>query len=305
MRRKAACDSYSPCSGNYACCVHADTTRGTAEYAKAQRLKKPPRLLSTTRHATKKSPTQLEREINAALHGNRWISREEATARTSFDPKLYAKAVAEGRIGTAVAKRIAAAERRGTRKSVTHATKAKTPTARAAASADKNSDKITIEQLAKLFALPDWDKIDEMNQQHYWEMSRGAEGEEAQIDAEREAQDEVYRQWYDAVEHVAEKLFGEHGLEFLAMKHTRKVQKDYRPHQLKIIPSMTWSDAADKIRETINGVGDFHFDSLREFLDSGPYTARQAVLAHLGYIKRYPAVYGGLGANQMYEHAWR
>ena len=188
-----------------------------------------------------------------------------------------------------------------------HATKAKTPTTRLKEKAahDKNSDKITIDQLAKLFGLPDWDKIDEMNQQHYWEVSRGAGDEDAQMEAERAEQDQVYRNWYDAVEHVAEKLFGEHGLEFLAMKNVRKLHQNYRPHSLKIIPSNSWSDAADKIRETINGVGDFHFDSLKEFLASGPYTARQAVLAHLGYIKRYPAVYGGLGAHQMYENAWR
>jgi hypothetical protein len=64
-------------------------------------------------------------------------------------------------------------------------------------------------------------------------------------------------------------------------------------------------DAADKIRETINGVGDVHFNSLGEFLKAEASTAKQAVLSHLGYVKRYPAVYGGLGANQMYEQAWR
>jgi len=185
---------------------------------------------------------------------------------------------------------------------VRHATKR---VAHATKTSDKTSDKITIDQLAKLFDLPDWERIDEMNQQHYWEVSRGAEGEEAQMEAESEARDEIYRQWYDAVESAATKLFEEHGLELLAMKNTRKVQKNYRPHVLKIIPSKSWSDAADKIRETINGVGTLHFNTLKEFLDSGPYTARQAVLSHLGYIKRYPAVYGGLGANQMYEQAWR
>jgi hypothetical protein len=156
-----------------------------------------------------------------------------------------------------------------------------------------------------MLGLPAWDDVDERNQQHYWEMARGVEDEDARMKAEQEAQEEVYRQWYDAVEATAEKLLGEHGLELLAMKHTRKVHQNYRPHVLKIIPSTSWSDAADKLRETINGVGDFHFGSLSEFLDSGPYTARQAVLSHLGYIKRYPAVYGGLGANQMYEMHWR
>ncbi len=182
-----------------------------------------------------------------------------------------------------------------------HATKART---------DKPSDKINIAQIAEMFGLPDWDKIDEMNQQHYWEMSRGAEGEEAQLEAEREAQDEVFAQWYDAVESAASKLFEEHGLELKPAGKWHpstytKTKAERRPYDLKIVPSTSWNDAADKIRETINGVGDFHFNSLREFLDSGPYTARQAVLSHLGYIKKYPAVYGGSGAHQMYEQAWR
>ena len=192
----------------------------------------------------------------------------------------------------------------GTR--LAHAAKrASTPTATAKSAKAGPSDKITIDQLAKLLGLPDWDSVDERNQHHYFEMSRGAEDEDAQIEAEQKAQEEVYRQWYDAVEHVAENLFGEHGLEFLAMKHTRKVNQNYRPHVLKIIPSKSWDIAADKLRETINGVGDLHFDSLSEFLKAEASTARQAVLSHLGYIKRYPAVYGGLGANQMYDQAWR
>ncbi len=251
MKPKADCDSYSPCTGNYACCVHAPTTHGTAEFAKAQRIKK--------------SPRQLEREI------------AEALARSSKRGPVSGSSHATKRVA--------------------HAEKAKADS--------KTSDKITIDQLAKMFGLPDWERIDEMNQHNYWEMSRGAEGEDAQMEAETAAQEEIYRQWYDAVESVAGKLLGEHDLELLAMKQTRKVHANYRPHVLKIIPSKSWSDAADKIRETINGVGDNHYNNLREFLDSGPYTARQAVLAHLGYVKRHPAVYGGLGANQMYEQAWR
>jgi hypothetical protein len=180
---------------------------------------------------------------------------------------------------------------------VAHATKAKTKTDR-----DKTSDKINIDQIAKLLGLPDWDRIDDLNQSHYWEMSQGVADEEEQLDAERAAQDDVYNQWYDAVEHTADNLFGEHGLE---IKPTGKQGTEKRRYDFKIVPQNSWNDAADKIRETINGVGDFHFDNLTEFLRSGPYTARQAVLSHLGYIKRYPAVFGGLGPNQMYEQAWR
>lgn len=185
------------------------------------------------------------------------------------------------------------------------AKKAATPTEAAKAAKAGPSDKITIDQLAKLLGLPDWDRVDEMNQHNYYEMSRGAEDEDAQIEAEQKAQEEIYRQWYDAVEHVAESLFGEHGLEFLAMKNVRRVNQNYRPHVLKIIPTKSWDDAADKLRETINGVGDLHYNNLSEFLKAEAATARQAVLSHLGYIKRYPAVYGGLGANQMYDQAWR
>jgi hypothetical protein len=174
-----------------------------------------------------------------------------------------------------------------------------------AATKSKLTDKISIEDLAKLLGLPDWDKIDEMNQFYYMESAQGAGDEDAQIEAERVAQTEVFNKWYDAVESVAEKLLEQHGLGLLAMRHTRKVNRDYRPFYLKIIPSTSWSDAADKIRDTINGVGYFHFNNLREFLDSGPYTARQAVLTHLGYVKSYPAVYGTTSTHSLYEHAWR
>lgn len=167
---------------------------------------------------------------------------------------------------------------------------------------DKTSDKITIDQLAKMFGLPDWDSVDERNQHHYWEMARGADDEEAQQEAEMEAQTEVYNQWYDAVEATADKLFGEHGLE---LKATGKQGTPSRRYEFKITPANSWNDAADKIRETINGVGDFHFNDLKEFLHVESATPRQAVLSPLGYIKRYPAVYGGLGANQMYEQHWR
>jgi hypothetical protein len=71
-----------------------------------------------TAHATKKSPAQLQREVNEALavppvlHGDRWISQKEAAARAAFDPKLYERAVAERRVPPAVATRIAKAARR-------------------------------------------------------------------------------------------------------------------------------------------------------------------------------------------------
>jgi hypothetical protein len=232
-----------------------------------------PTAAKSRHHATKKSRTQLDSEIAEAL-----AKSPRTTATASRVPHTRGK--------------------RPTRPA--HATKKTGPR-------DKTSDKITIDQLAKMFGLPDWDKIDVMNQQHYWEMSRGADDEE---EAETAARDEVYGQWYDAVESAASKLFEEHGLELQPAGKWHpstyaKTKAERRPGQLKIVPSNSWSDSADKIRETVNGVGTFHFNDLREFLSSGPYTARQAVLSHLGHIKSYPAVYGGSGAHQLYERAWR
>lgn len=189
-----------------------------------------------------------------------------------------------------------------------HAAKAK-----AGKSGTKTSDKINIDQLAKMLGLPDWDKVDEMNQQHYWEMTRGGEyeDEDAQMKAEEEARDEVYGQWYDAVEHAASRLFEEHGLELQpagkwhpATRH--KTRAEARPHELKIVPSVSWDDAAEKIRRTIDGVGAVHVGgSLREFLDIEGSTPRQAVLSHLGAIKHYPEVYNSASAGQLYERHWR
>jgi len=164
------------------------------------------------------------------------------------------------------------------------------------AASGKAIDKINIDQIGKLFNLPAWDDVDERNQDYYWQAARGAEDEEA---AAQEARDELFHKWHGAVTSVAERLLGEHGLEI------DPVGKHEYPYAYKIVPYKSWDAAADKIRETINGVGYFHFNDLREFLDSGPYTARQAVLSHLGTIRDYPAVYGGQGSNQLYETAMR
>jgi len=60
----------------------------------------------------------------------------------------------------------------------------------------------------------------------------------------------------------------------------------------KITPLRTWRESLGHIVETINGVGLFRFDSIREFLDSGPYTEREGVLTHLHYLADYSSVYG-------------
>ena len=163
----------------------------------------------------------------------------------------------------------------------------------------KTSTKIDVDRLVKMLGLPEWDDIDERNADYYHQAARGAEDEDAAAD---EVRDELFGKWYDAVTGVAERLFGEHGLE---LDPIGKGSKAPRPYYFKVVPKTNWNAAADKIRETINGVGYFHFNNLREFLDSGPYTATQAVLGHLGSISDYPSVYGGSSARSMYDQAMR
>jgi hypothetical protein len=171
-------------------------------------------------------------------------------------------------------------------------------------------DTIDIDQLAVLFGLPSWDSVDEMNQQHYWEQNRGITDEEEREEAEQRTRDEVYAKWYDAVERTASDLFGEHGLELQPAgdwwpSARAKTRAEERPHLMKVVPSSSWEDAAEKLRETITGEGTFGFEDLREFLRSGSYTARQTVLTHLSWIRRHPAVFGGPGPHQRYDQAWR
>lgn len=189
----------------------------------------------------------------------------------------------------------------------------RTPTMLHASSQDV-SDKVDVNELAKMFDLPDYDKIDEMNVDYVWEqgdyayketLSQGGsedEAEEARQKAEGEAQSETYSKWHSGVTDAAEKLFGEHGLTLVPKKPKHKGSL---PYEYKVVPTTSWNDALKQIIETINGVGYFHFSSPKEFLDSGPYaSARIGVLTHLHHIKDHPAVYGGTSAQRIFDKAW-
>ena len=173
-----------------------------------------------------------------------------------------------------------------------------------ASAAKKQPDDVkTIDELAAMLKLPSWNDVDEMNQDYYWEAARGAEDQQETADVIR---DDLFVSWYRAVEAATERLLEAHDLELSpAYKKIRGKPVGDHPFELRIHPVKSWNASADAIRETINGVGYFHFSSLREFLDSGPYTARQAVLEHLGYIKDYPAVYGSKSAQGIYDSYFR
>jgi hypothetical protein len=182
---------------------------------------------------------------------------------------------------------------------------------RAGRAARPTSDKIDVNQLAELFKLPEWDKIDEHNLDYYWESGNEAykyairneeseeDAEKAREDAESEASGEVFNSWHDGVTSAAERLFGEHDLEL------SPTTSDRTPFEYLVVPKTTWRAALAKIIETINGVGYFHFNDVEEFLDSGPYTEEEGVLSHLHWIESYPEVYGDTSARSTFDRAFR
>jgi hypothetical protein len=183
--------------------------------------------------------------------------------------------------------------------------------------AKKKDDVRNIDELAAMFDLPEWEDIQERN----WEYGADAghyayqqaiedgddedEAEEAREKAEHEAGTEIYRQWYNGVTSAAEQLFEEHRLELVP--YGKQGSKDY-PYEFKVVPESKgqagWRKAAEAIMETVNGVGYFTFNDLDDFLSTGPYTPRQAVLSHLAYISDYPEVYGRQSAQRIYDGAW-
>jgi len=161
------------------------------------------------------------------------------------------------------------------------------------------SNKITFDRLCHFLKVPDSEKWDEENIDSFYTHWEGATEEDLQK-AEEESRDEAWRAYYDAVLFVAEQCFDYHGLSLSCHK---KSSKD-RPFDFRVVPNpgRNWLECANQIRTTINGVGYFHFDTVKEFLDSGPYTAREAALKHLGWIPDWYDVYeGGKAHSRVYR----
>ena len=155
--------------------------------------------------------------------------------------------------------------------------------------------------LAVLLGILEPDDFEERVQEYYSTYStaesEGTEEEREQqaLQAETDYLSEEYRKYANAVSSVADEVFGEHGL----------VLVERGKGGFKVAPETSWNDAAYKIRDTINGVGSFYFSTLREFLDSGPYTARQAVLSHLHWMASRSDVYGTTSPQRLFESQMR
>ena len=101
---------------------------------------------------------------------------------------------------------------------------------------------------------------------------------------EYERQREAYDEWLERADETFQHIC--RGLSMRCLITADSVQLDP-------IEGNTWRDVAEEMRQLVNGVGYFHFSSLTEFLDSGPYEPEDAVRLHLHYLRRYKEVYGG------------
>lgn len=143
-------------------------------------------------------------------------------------------------------------------------------------------------------------KLNELSRNHDHEHSADLIDDLAREFADKcedKERDELYSKYCDAIVRVFETFLIHHNLQLNTF--SKKTVKHF------IIPVVSWRDAANHILETVNGVGFFYFNSLRDFLDSGPYSPKQAVMSHLHWMKRYSDVYGGYSPQKLLDSFMR
>lgn len=144
------------------------------------------------------------------------------------------------------------------------------------------SNKFSLDEIAKLLRCGTLEEYDDFFIENNYCQCEEEKQNQGKCDCGFEDERGRMAQTYiGAIENIAGDLLKEHGLKLV------KSNSEYR-----IVALESWEDASDKIRMTINGVGYFHFNTVKEFMQSGPYTARESVLQHLGWIKDYWDVYG-------------
>jgi len=136
---------------------------------------------------------------------------------------------------------------------------------------------VDYDRIADLLGVP---TLNEMDDKYWWECAPDDPTSEDPHSSER---DEYWSRYANGLMAVFEELCEVHDLVL--------DQRGKEPVWV-VRPKVRWKYSAKCVMETINGVGLFHFNNLPEFLDSGPYTERAAVLTHLHWLKRYPDVYG-------------
>lgn len=170
------------------------------------------------------------------------------------------------------------------------------------------SGSIDVDKLAKLLGIP-WSTADDSDGEETWTWSTARdaymrdnpdasdeEADAAASEAETAELDERYQKRRNAFESAASSAFEDHKL---------TLTFDESTGQATIDPTETWRAAARLVLDTMNGVGQFTFDSLKDFLNSGPYTPREAAISHLGWIKWRGHVYGTATPDTLYDRNLR
>ena len=116
--------------------------------------------------------------------------------------------------------------------------------------------------------------------------------DELRLEAEQAHSRRYYNLWEGTVENGMDGALA--NVKLVAVP-SKKIGKHDQTFKIKPAAGETWETVLTEIRELINGVGYFIFYSNKELKDSGPYTARQAVLGHLHNLSDYGEVYGGGG----------
>lgn len=171
---------------------------------------------------------------------------------------------------------------------------------------------LTVNEVATLFGLDTYDTLDDDSMDYRYEVGQSAyeealkrgmdedAAEQAREYAEEEISRDLFYQWHGAVLKAADHLFDAHGMKLVPVR-----PRDRYCTQFKILPTTTWKNAANEVRKTINGVGEFYYASVRAFCDAMPDTPRGTALTHLHWLVEYPRVYGTTTARSMYERAFR
>ena len=148
------------------------------------------------------------------------------------------------------------------------------------------------------------------------------EAEEQGLKAESDARDEDYQKWKQALINTAETYLGYHHLELKLLpksgrKKTREGARAGREFKIvakepsrkrslrtgKAVDAMNWEQPVEDLLRTINGVGQFQFNSVEEFKESIHTTSsKELVLEHLPWIKYYGAVYGQPSPARLMEN---
>lgn len=177
----------------------------------------------------------------------------------------------------------------------------------------KTPDTFTFEELCRAVGLKasyeGMNKLEEHNHDYIFEAGDYAykqaikdgededKAEEARSEAEMEASGEIATAYVNAAIETIENALTEHfALDLTEVKGRKGEQTRW-----KIAPLRTWRESLGHIVETINGVGYYHFGSIREFLNSGPYTEREGVLTHLHYLAAYGSVYGDKSLQRTFD----